>query len=154
MLIYSNAMTPKSVQKLSRTLLCILCSLVCLSCGPSEEAGSNTKPKLPFGFTDFPRPGETVQGSVGAAGWALSEVGIKEVCFYIDRSFVKCTGLGAARPDVTKAHPGVAKNDNSGWEAIMETSFYSPGLHELTVQAIDNNGSIREIGNVSFTVAP
>ncbi len=56
------------------------------------------------------------------------------------------------RPDVAKVYPNVAKDDNCGWDAVIETSSYAPGNHELTVQAIDNNGSTNDIGVIPFVV--
>jgi hypothetical protein len=123
-----------------------------MSCQSHDTSISQAKPKLPFGVADMPKPGATARGSIAAGGWALFEAGVKEVCFYLDRAFVKCTAVSGKRPDVLKAYPNFAKNDTSGWDAIIETNSYSAGDHELTVQATDYNGSTKDIGVVSLMV--
>lgn len=149
-------MTPKPVQKLHGTtgmLLCAWVSMACLtSCHSPDKPPATGKPKLPLGVIDIPKPGAVIRGSVGAGGWAISESGVKEVCLYVDRDFVKCTAVDGKRPDVAKAYPNIARNDNCGWNTILETTSYQPGNHELTIQAIDKSGSTKDIGTIPFVV--
>lgn len=136
---------------------CGICSvlLVVLLSGCARQTGKpglRPKPKLPFGVTDVPRSGQAVRDALTAGGWALSEAGIKDVCLYMDRNFVRCAELGGSRPDVAKAFPDIAKDPNSGWNAAFEITAYQPGPHELTVQATDNNGATRDIGTISIII--
>jgi hypothetical protein len=110
--------------------------------------------KLPFGFVDAPRPGETLRGAITIAGWALSEDRIERVAIYIDRSYASRALLGQARPDVAKAYPGMPNAAVSGWITVLNTGSFSQGKHEIIVQARSEDGALRDIGTVPVVFAP
>lgn len=139
-----------------RPLLILVFSLIATAYAGGTHSGTRLRAAshrttLPFGVIDYPRPGSTVQRRAEVIGWALSEAGIREVSIYVDRNFVRNARIGGFRPDVAKVYPAL-KDDHSGWMIGLETMFYRPGPHELTVQATDNNGAKRDLGTITINV--
>lgn len=124
----------------------ILCSL-------ADGCGSVRAPKtLPFGVMDEPRSGEALRGTVQLRGWALSESGMAQILVYVDRNFAVAATLGGSRPDVAKAYPAFANRPDSGWVAILDTSKFPAGAHEVVVQGTGNNGATRDLGDINVTI--
>lgn len=82
------------------------------------------------------------------SGWALAESGVKEVNVYIDRNYVSSLAVGGNRPDVAKAFPAIPNGTASAWATQLNTKIYTPGSHEIIVQAVGNNGATRDIADV------
>jgi len=128
----------------------LLSIFVLISCGKNAEKGPG---KLPVGYLDTPKPGETIRGIYRIAGWALSESGIRDVSIFVDRNFVGMATLGQSRPDLP-AHFSMFPNpEYGGFEYQWDTTSVSPGPHELTAQARTNNGATRDLGTVGVTTA-
>jgi hypothetical protein len=125
-------------------------ALFLTSCSSPEEK----KPgKLPFGVMDTPHSGDTLRGVAVLSGWALSENGIQRVSVYIDRIYVMPAQIGGRRPDVAKAFPGITANEKSGWSASLDTAAFTPGVHEIVVQAMANDGATRDLASINVNVA-
>ena len=98
---------------------------------------------LPFGSVDTPTPKTVVQGQFQVAGWALSEQPIEAVSIYIDRKYLGDAQVKLARPDVAAAHAGYQDASNAGWTTTLEAASFTPGWHELVVQARSQDGATR-----------
>jgi glycosyltransferase involved in cell wall biosynthesis len=107
---------------------------------------------LPFGMMDAPLAADTLRGTAQMNGWALAEGGVKEVIVYVDRTYAGAATLGISRPDVVRTYPAFSNQPNSGWTAQLDTSTYSPGTHQLTVQATSNNGATRDLATISVRI--
>jgi hypothetical protein len=122
-----------------------------VGCGKTD---SNASAKLPVGFLDAPKPGETIRGTYQVVGWALAESGVEKVSIYVDRNFVGQATLAQKRPDLE--HPPYSTFPNPGSGGFVyqwDTSEVTPGSHELLVQARTNDGATRDLGFAPITVA-
>lgn len=130
----------------------VLAFLMGLSgCGNTD---SKALAKLPIGYLDSPKAGETIRGTYRVAGWALVEGGIKDVSVYVDRNFVGQAALGQNRPDLE--HPpyfAFPSPGSGGFVYPWDTSAVTLGPHELLVQARTNAGATRDLGIAPITVA-
>jgi hypothetical protein len=130
----------------------MICLVACLACGGKPAESGTSLSRLPFGSLDIPRSGETVTGTVGIGGWALSEDGISRVAIYVDRSYVLAATLGGPRPDVAKIYPTIPDAASSGFNAALDTSSFPAGSHEIVVQAYSKLGASRDIGTATVTI--
>ena len=121
---------------------------IILACG----CGSDTKPRLPSGVVDTPRPDQNIKGRFTASGWVVSEDGIKQVSVYVDRSFLTYCTYGASRPDVNQAVPGFPQGEHAGWTVDLDTASLPAGRHELVFEAESNKGAIRDLGTIPVIV--
>src|SRR5437870_11091456 len=80
-----------------KRLIALFCVFGLIGCGKGQSKGPG---KLPIGFLDGPKAGETVRGTYAVAGWALSEVGIRDISIFVDRNLVGTALLGQGRPDL------------------------------------------------------
>jgi hypothetical protein len=130
-------------------------------CGGGSDPASNRRAlaaleplpdnTLPFGVVDVPRAQAVVPASFIAAGWALDEEGIEVVRIYVDGKSKASGRLTVERPDVSKAYPAYARqSDLHGWKVTV--TIGTPGVHKLTVQAIDVKGATRDIGEWDIVV--
>lgn len=130
----------------------VLTFLIALTgCGNADSKGSA---KLPIGYLDSPKAGETIRGTYRVAGWALAESGIKDVSIYLDRGFIAQAVIGQNRPDLQ--HPPFSAFPNAGSSGFVyqwDTNAVTPGPHELLVQARTNDGATRDLGIAPITVA-
>jgi N-acetylmuramoyl-L-alanine amidase len=97
---------------------------------------------------DAPRNGEGLRGTVPLVGWVLAESGIKQVIVYVDRNYAATATLGRNRPDVARAYPAFSNRTDAGWAASLDTSKFRAGAHELVVQAMANNGAMRDLSSI------
>jgi hypothetical protein len=89
-------------------------------------------------------PGTKVNNEdIKVKGWTLNSSGVKEVKVYLDGKYIGSAGSGIERLDVDKAYPGYPGGKNSGYEMVINKNEISPGKHELKVEAIGNDLSIR-----------
>lgn len=131
-------------------VLPLLAVLLIVSCGGSHETARG---RLPFGVMDIPHGGDTLSGVATLSGWALAEGGIKEVNVYVDRNYAATSMVGASRPDVANAFPAIPNGAACGWTTSLNTKIYTPGSHEIVIEAVGKNGAIRDIATVSVNVA-
>lgn len=133
--------------------LCLVGFLACIGCGSKPAETGTSQSRLPFGAVDIPHPAETLRGTIPVGGWALSEDGIDRVAIYVDRSYVLTATLGGARPDVAKVYGTLPNAATSGFNAVLDTSPFPPGNHEIVVQAHSKGGACRDIGAISVVFA-
>jgi Bacterial Ig domain len=140
--------------------------LVCLAvvvagCGGGNDPASNRRAlaalepladnTLPFGVVDVPRAQAVVPAMFNVAGWALDEEGIEVVHIYADGKYKASSRLTVERPDVSKAYPTYARQGNRHGFNVTVT-IGTPGVHKLTVQAVDVKGATRDIGEWDIVV--
>jgi hypothetical protein len=133
--------------------VCLVCVLTSAGCGSRPVEHGLSVAKLPFGVVDTPHSGDTLRGAVGVGGWALSEDGIGRVAIYIDRKYVVTATLAGSRPDVAGVYRDVPEAGSSGWNAVVDTAAFTPGAHEIVVQAQSKQGGSRDIGAITVTLA-
>jgi hypothetical protein len=115
-------------------------------------ACSGQKAKLPFGGVNAPANGRKASGNMELVGWALAEAGIDSVSVYVDRVFVSTCALGLPRPDVAQVYPNIGGRDNAGWKAVLDTTKFPPGWHEVVMQARSKDGATRDLASVSVLI--
>jgi GH25 family lysozyme M1 (1,4-beta-N-acetylmuramidase) len=79
--------------------------------------------------------------NINVVGWALSDAGVKQVKILVDGNFSGYASIGESRPDVAKAFPSYSGGSTSGYSYALDVSKLSAANHELTVEAIGNNGT-------------
>jgi hypothetical protein len=123
----------------------------------------NSINQAPFGFIDIPGAADLtgVTGVLTVYGWALDDTAIDHVDFLVDGQIVAGsvgTGqpstavYGISRPDVQAAFPGVPNSLNSGFQANIDSTAFVDGIHILSVQATDNLGASRDLGERTVQV--
>jgi hypothetical protein len=120
------------------------------SCARDQKSGGRVN--LPFGGVNTPVSQQSVTGKVDVTGWALSEAGIESVSIYVDRVFVADCSTGLPRPDVAKAYANVPESGVAGWTMTLDSTRFSPGWHELTVQARSKDGATRDLASMPIAV--
>jgi hypothetical protein len=96
-------------------------------------------PGAPFGAVDIPRDGADCTGVVRFSGWALDDIGVRQV-FLRGRDGRR---LGAAtwarntRPDVAAAYPGFPDVGRAEWNYYLDCSAIGPG-GSLEIVATDD----------------
>ena len=123
-------------------------NLILSSC----SAGRKAAPDLPLGGVNAPVSGQKVAGKVDAVGWALAESGIDSVSIYVDRRFVARAATGLPRPDVAQAYPSISGNGNAGWTLPIDAARFSPGWHELTIQARSKEGATHDLASIPILI--
>ena len=118
------------------------------SCGrPAPPPDPNNQ--LPFGVIDSPQSDKVVGREVEVSGWALDDTGVSEVRIYVDARYKMSAKLKIKRPDVTKVYPQYpVPDDMHGWWEVVDLGE-TAGTHQILAQAIDANGSTRDIGSVT-----
>jgi hypothetical protein len=119
-------------------------SFLLASCGSSN--------RLPMGYLDAPKTGETVRATYNVVGWAIDESGIHDVSIYVDRNLAGAAMIGQNRPDLTSGFPKINDAAKGGFVYSWDTTKASPGQHELIVQARSNDGATRDVGSVQVNV--
>ena len=127
------------------------------SCTVADEvavaAGEPTAPPpdRPMGNIDEPLRDVTAARRVRLRGWAGDSRGIREVRVLMDGQVIATTALNWDRPDVSAAYPEFRHGtDCHGWGINVELPV--PGLHRLSVEAINIDGVNAEIGARVVTV--
>jgi hypothetical protein len=123
------------------------------ACSHKSSSEELQHSKLPFGVMDAPQNGAAVRGKVGMGGWALCEGGIAQVIVYLDRDYVTQSRLRLPRPDVAKAFPSFIDAATAGWNAVLDTTPFPPGNHEVVVQAKCNTGATRDLSVIHIIVS-
>jgi hypothetical protein len=95
---------------------------------------------------------QKITGKVNVTGWALTEAGIESVTIYVDRTFVADCSMALSRPDVAKAYPNMPESGVSGWTVTFDSTNFSPGWHDLTVQAKSQTGATRDLASLPLLV--
>ena len=107
--------------------------------------------KLPYICVDSPTNNSLVNKSVDIVGWAINTSGIKQVNIFIDNKKQGMATIGLARPDVDRVYPGYKGGGQSGYRYLLYTSTLAGGTHSIKIQAVGNDGIIRE-GTVNIKI--
>ncbi len=109
----------------------------------SVQAVNSSKPMM---YIDNPVNNSTIsnKNSFAINGWAVNSSGIKEVKIYVQDNFVGNATIGISRPDVNSVYPQYKNSDKSGFNYTMSTVSLSPGITDIKVQAIGNDGTTQE----------
>lgn len=75
------------------------------------------------------------------SGWALSDIGVKQVEIFVDNKFSGYAAIGQSRPDVAKFFSNYSGASTSGYSYELDVSQLSAGNHKLTVKTTGNNGT-------------
>ena len=109
--------------------------------GQSAIATETGESSLPFGYLDFPSPGQTLSGTFFIEGWSLDDDGpIDRVKIYLDGKYIGEAEYGIARPDVANVYPGREKSPDFGYSYPLDTTKFSNGPHTLTIRAVGPAG--------------
>lgn len=108
------------------------------------QADTATEPgdlSLPFGYLDFPFPGQTLSGTFFVEGWSLDEDGpIDRVEVYLDDEYIGEAEYGIARPDVANVYPGRDGSPDFGYSYLLDTTKHTNGPHTLSIHAFGPAG--------------
>ena len=64
------------------------------------------------------------------------------------RAFVADCSTGLARPDVSKACPSMPASGAPGWTVNFDSTNFSAGWHDLTVQAQSKTRATRDLASL------
>ena len=114
----------------------------------------------PFGEFSTPEGGATVNGSIPVTGWALDDIGIKDVKLYrAEGDSLVYIGDGVfvedARPDVEGLYSAIPNNYKSGWGYMLLTNFFpgqGNGTYTLYAIATDIEGHSISLGSKIINV--
>jgi N-acetylmuramoyl-L-alanine amidase len=106
----------------------------------------------PFGKVDSPVDGAQLAGAFPIRGWTVSEHGVEQVNILVDGKFLGNPRMGLERKDVKGAFPKAKDSLNSGWNFEATTAMFTPGSHEIVVQARSKAGAVHEQGRVKVNI--
>jgi hypothetical protein len=139
-----------SARRIARFLGLVGMLLLIASGCSRKDAIHDSGNELPFGQIDTPVENALVKAVTPVAGWALDDVGIREVRIYVDGRFNGLAKPQAERPDVKRSFPQyVRPRLRPGWAGSV--TFDQPGEHTILAQAVDLDGATRDIGTVHVT---
>jgi hypothetical protein len=109
------------------------------------SASVNVTVGAPLVFVDSPGPGAVVSGTVTVSGWAVdngpgTETAISGVQVKVDGVVMGNATYGSSRADVCASfsRPGCP---NVGFTFALNTAGLAPGVHTLTVTAMDSDAT-------------
>jgi Bacterial Ig domain len=111
-----------------------------------------TQDDLSIGQIDYPVVGLVYGNVIRVSGWALDFQGVRAVQVFVDGNFITQTSPFFPRPDIASLYPSYPNALNSGWLTFIDTTQFSNGTHQLSVQVVDNLGNNTFIGKFPFTV--
>jgi hypothetical protein len=112
----------------------------------------------PFGALEFPLQDSTVHNTACFSGWALDDIGIKNVKIYLlqqdNQVFVgDASMVEGARPDIQALYPGYPNNHKAGWTYILLTRNLpnqGNGIFTFKAVAVDGTGHQSTLGTRSM----
>ncbi len=107
---------------------------------------------LTIGAIDYPVVGLVYGGLIRINGWAIDFQGVAAVLVYVDGNLINFGYYGQPRPDIESEYPSYPAVLNSGWFQFIDTTQFSNGVHQLSVQVVDNNNNYTFIGKLPFTI--
>jgi len=138
---------------------------------------STAAPSMPFGSFDTPLgDGSVLAGSIAMTGWALDNIGVKQVELWRDaqpgettptinngpndprtgKIFIANAAFSSgARPDVEGLYPNTPASGRAGWGYLMLTwGLYNQGngTYKLYAFAIDQENNIATLGSKSVVI--
>jgi N-acetylmuramoyl-L-alanine amidase len=112
---------------------------------------SRPSPLPPWGALDSPANGDILRGDANAAGWAWGLSRVASITVFLDDSEVASANLGISRPDVTSLFPDAPTD--TGFEASVDTTQFSNGIHSLVVKATNVSGAVTIFPTVQVTIS-
>ena len=120
-----------------------------IAAAPAARAAP--RPDRPLGNVDEPLRDITANGHLRLSGWAGDYRGIREVRVRLNGEVLAVSQLNAERPDVSATYPEFCHGtDRHGWRMRIELTI--PGIHRLSVEAVNIDGVSAEIGTRFVTV--
>jgi hypothetical protein len=92
--------------------------------------------------------GNAAWGQLQLVGWALDDNGVAAVDIVIDDSVYQRALYGLRRPDVTRRKPGFPNSAAPGFAAVVDTTHFLNGVHEVSALVTSTNGEQVVIGPV------
>jgi hypothetical protein len=105
-----------------------------------------------IGKIEQPSIGLVYGGLITVSGWAVNLEGVAAVLVYVDGNLVQFATTGQPRPDIRSFYPSYPANPGPGWFAFVDTTQFSNGVHQLSVQVVDTLGVYSFIGKLPITV--
>ncbi|WP_326513741.1 hypothetical protein [Clostridium intestinale] len=93
---------------------------------------------------ESPITNNTYTGSFNLSGYSINQSGIQSVKTYIDDVYSRDAQIGIQRSDILAKYPSYTGAANSGFSTTYNVSDFSLGTHTMKVQAVGNNGTIKE----------
>ncbi len=111
--------------------------------GTIQESTSivNLEKLAAYTWLDEPIINSPINGNIKVRGWAVNASGVKEVKIYVNKTYIGSANIGISRSDVGKVYPEYINSSNSGYEYTVDVSNIAPGIKELSIQSIGNDGS-------------
>ena len=110
---------------------------------PAGAAMAQPCPYPPRAWIDQPSAGATLSRVAVISGWAYNEdLGVAGIRLYLDGEAIGEAEYGLPRPDVVEVTGlrGEPNQPGLGFRAIIDTSAFGPGRHELAIGVIDSRG--------------
>jgi hypothetical protein len=117
----------------------------------------------PTGVLDTPSNGARVSGSIAVTGWAVDDVGVRQVAIWRDpvpgeagglKFLGQATRVDDARTDIPAMFPTVPFQYRGGWGYLLLTNFLpnqGDGSYRLHAYATDVEGNVALLGSVDIT---
>jgi len=113
-------------------------TLICTDrCIGSQKSVTLHGPRL---WIDTPGHGQTAVSSLPVSGWVNDPQGVQSVRFFVDKQQVTLANYqsGIHRPESCLGVVGTC-NPNGGFAGTLNLAGLSPGAHEFSILAVDNN---------------
>ena len=104
---------------------------------------------LPFGYLDGPSENTRITEPVTVRGWVSASHPVRDIAITVDGSLVKSVRPAMRRPDVDRLYPKSSVIDK-GWQASLDLSGFTAGVHKIQTYAALENGCSMEIGSSSI----
>lgn len=93
---------------------------------------------------ESPKGNTKYASNIEVGGWLMTESNNPIINVYIDNEKITSTINRIARKDVNRSYPNYSNNTNNqkpGFKAIIETSNYLDGKHDLTIEILDESSN-------------
>ncbi len=111
----------------------------------------NIEKLKPISTIDFPSDKSVEKEKLTISGWTLNDSGISKVKVFIDGNYIGDAKHNLSRPDVKRVFPKYKYATDSGYSLDYDSSKLSIGKHEVKIESIGNDGSIK-IETKSFEI--
>jgi hypothetical protein len=128
--------------------------------GSKTVTTDNLNATTPFGAIDTPQQGQAVCGTIGNAGWALTQApkdvpaDSSTITLFIDGVAIKHLDPGRiARPDVTALFSSTYDTSHAAGGTAIDTTQFTNGVHTIFWIVSDTGGQSDGIGSRFFTIS-
>ena len=118
---------------------------------PADQGRAPLTLDRPIGHLDMPDRDVTVNGPLRLQGWAADYRGIREVQARLNGQIVAVTVLNWERPDVSAVYPELYRGSH-GHGFGFDVDRVPPGVHTLSVHAVNIDGVSADLGTRTVTV--